>query len=310
MTASEVRPWPALRPGDLVRVLSPASWPAASIDGLLETIRSLGFEVDLGDHVHDRHGYMAGTDRARAEDLDDAIADPRVRAIVASRGGAGAYRLPPLVDWAALAADPKPIVGFSDITYLHLAAARHGVGGIHGALVGERAIASATELLCGRGLDISADHSLLSAGATTTGRAEGRLIGGNLFAVASTVGTGLPSLDGAVLFLEDLRKHGLGVVDRQLTQLLHSGALDELAAVVLGSFEGFVGYEDRGWDLLDVLRDRLHTLGVPVLGGVPAGHDLHAADGSPDQVCLPIGGWAEVDADGGMLRVRPPVHGS
>lgn len=101
---------------------------------------------------------------------------------------------------------------------------------------------------------------------------------------------------------------GLGTIDRQLTQLISSGALAGIAGVALGSFEGFRDYCDRGWTLDDVFADRLGRLGVPVLGGLFAGHDLHGSDGAPDQSALPLGSLATLDTVSGTLTVDPIVH--
>ncbi|MEM9713835.1 MAG: hypothetical protein AAGA17_16565 [Actinomycetota bacterium] len=148
----------------------------------------------------------------------------------------------------------------------------------------------------------------VSAGVSVAGRARGRLIGGNLASVATSVGVRLPPMNGAILFLEDQRLVGLGTVDRQLTQLIASGALDGVIGVALGSFEGFRDDSDRGWTLADVLSERLGQLGVPVLGGLFAGHDLTDPDGRPDQSALPIGAMATLDATAGTLVVDPVVE--
>ena len=100
----------------------------------------------------------------------------------------------------------------------------------------------------------------------------------------------------------------LDEVDRQLTQLVRSRALDGVAGIALGSFQGFAGLEDRGWSILDVLHDRLGSLGVPVLGGLFCGHDLAGADGEPDQSAIPLGTMAVLDADQGSLTLEPCVQ--
>jgi muramoyltetrapeptide carboxypeptidase len=200
-------------------------------------------------------------------------------------------------------------VGFSDITFLHLSLMRHcRLGNIHGCLVGETARASVRHLL------MSADPIVLrrvptavSASVEFAGRATGRLIGGNLASLATSVGVRVPSMDGAILLLEDQRVVGLGTIDRRLTQLVHSGTLDGIAGVALGSFEGFRGYSDRGWTFVDVFNDRLGALGVPVLGGLPAGHDLTGADGAPDQMAVPLRSLATLDTTSGTLTVEPIV---
>jgi muramoyltetrapeptide carboxypeptidase len=148
---------------------------------------------------------------------------------------------------------------------------------------------------------VQRDETAFSAVVSVPGRASGRLVGGNLTAMATSVGTRLPSLSDAIVFFEDLRHKGLGFVDRLLTQLIVSGSLDGIAGIVLGSFESFRDVEDRGWTIIDVLEDRLAALGVPILGGIPAGHDIELPDGSPDQVSLPIGAVVDLDADRGTI---------
>ena len=157
-------------------------------------------------------------------------------------------------------------------------------------------------------LTVERDPSAHSAGIGVPGTARGPLVGGNLREVAGSIGVRLPSLRGAILFLEDRRTIGLGQVDRQLTHLLRSGALDEVAGVALGLFTEFDGYEDRGWELLDVLHDRLGGLGVPVLGGLELGHGGVGADGGPDQAAVTLGPVATLDADAGTLTVGPCVR--
>ena len=306
-----LRTAPRLRAGDRVRLVSPASTP--SPEGVAATVAVLegwGLVVEVGAHALDVWGYMAGTDEARLADLNDALRDPGVRAIVATRGGAGAYRIADALDFAAARADPKPLLGFSDITPLHLALLHHaGIASIHGCLFGARAIASCHRLLMDAGpVVLQRDPAAYSAAVTRAGRAEGPLIGGNLRGIAGCVGVRMPSLAGAILLLEDERKVGLGQVDRQLTQLIRSGALDGVAGVALGHFSGFAGYEDRGWTLLDVLEDQLGSLGIPVLGGLDIGHGGTGADGGPDQTCVALGAHAVLDAQAGTLVVESCMH--
>lgn len=299
-----------LRPGDRVRLVSPASSPdRASVDDCLSVLESWGLRGEVASHALDEWGYMAGSDADRLDDLNDALRDPGVRAIVATRGGAGAYRIADRIDVAAVRADPKPLVGFSDITHLHLSLLRHcELGGIHGCLVGTTARASVRQLLMTtEAIVLHRVPGAVSAAVEKSGRARGRLIGGNLASLATSVGIRMPSMSGAILFLEDQRVVGLGTIDRQVSQLIDSGALDGVVGVALGSFEGFRNYSDRGWTLADVLADRLGQLGVPVLGGLFAGHDLVGPDGAPDQAALPLGSLATLDTDTGRLTVDPVV---
>ena len=295
--------FPGLRPGDLVRLVSPASYPDERwVRESTEILTSWGLAVDVGKHTLDEWGYMAGHDRDRLEDLNGAYRDPDVRAILTTRGGAGAYRIVDGLDCDAVRRDPKPLVGFSDITYLHLALWRRArMPGIHGGIAGPRAASTVRRLLMTDERSVlRRDSGTDTATLSTGGRATGVLVGGSLQAVATSVGAGLPSLDGAILLLEAERPPGLGLgfVDRQLTQLRRSGALHGLRAVALGRFPGYEGYADRGWTLHDVLADRLLDLGVPVLGGLGIGHGA-------DPLATLLGTKADLDAEEGTLTVAP-----
>jgi muramoyltetrapeptide carboxypeptidase len=157
-------------------------------------------------------------------------------------------------------------------------------------------------------LTISQNPAALSAEIEASGRAEGPLIGGNLRELAGWVGAGLADPTGAIVFLEDLRHVGIGQVDRNVTQLIRSKALDGVAAIALGSFEGFAGYADQGWTVVDVLADRLGELGVPILGGLDLGHDLVGSDGKPDQSAATLGATATLDTHTRTLTVGPCVR--
>lgn len=289
--------------------MSPASWSSPEwIRASTAVLESWGLVVDTGEHLGARWGYMAGRDEQRIADLNEAFRDPGVRAIVATQGGAGAYRICEELDFDAVRRDPKPLLGFSDITYLHLALWSHaGSPSVHGCLAGDTAIATARQLLMASDpVTVTSEPGAYSSQVEFGGRASGTLIGGSLQAVAHMVGAGLPSLAGAILLLESPRAMGLGRVDRQLTQLRRSGALDGVRGVALGLFTGYDDYVDRGWTLLDVLNDHLGRLGVPVLGGLRIGHNGLDEDGGPDQVSVPIGGYAEIDTKAGTLTMSWP----
>ena len=140
---------PRLQAGDLVRLVSPASYPTRTgVAEYIKVLESWGLRGEVSAHAFDEFGYMAGSDAERLDDLNDAFRNPQIRAIVTTRGGAGAYRIADDVDFACVRSDPKPIIGFSDITYLHLSLLHHcQLGGIHGCLFGEKALASVKQLL-------------------------------------------------------------------------------------------------------------------------------------------------------------------
>jgi len=301
---------PKLREGDLVRLVSPASYPEQDhIDQNVKTLQSWGLRCDTGQHVLDQHGYMAGTDTNRLNDINNAFRDPQVRAIVAIRGGAGAYRIASDIDFAAVHNDPKPLVGFSDITSMHLSLySQCQLGNIHGTLFGNKAQACVKKLLMSTdSITLNRDPNAVSATVQIPGRAQGRLIGGNLGMLATSIGVNIPPMQGAILFLENDRK-GLGTIDRYLTQLLRSKTVDGIVGVALGSFEACRDYTDRGWSITDVLRDRLKVLNVPVLGGLNAGHDLTDENGDLDQFCLPLGSFGTLDVENGSITIESVMY--
>lgn len=295
---------PTLRVGEKIRFVSPASTPEQ--DDVLRRAAILegwGLRVDYGDHAFAKRGFLAGTDEQRLADLNAALRDPEIRAIFATRGGKGSYRIADRLDFDAVRRDPKFIVGFSDITSLHLSLLKNcGLVGIHGALmtevdgtfVPENCAALRRTVMTTDRIVISSRPDALGAALTTSGTACGPLIGGNLSMVATAAGWSLPDLRGAVLLLEAVNVQP-GQVDRPLTMLRKAGHLDGLAGVALGQFTGC----DWGGALsvVDLLREHLAPLGVPILGGLPLGHEASAL------VTL-IGAPAVLDAAAGTLSVR------
>ncbi len=266
--------------------------------------------VEIGSHAFDRAGYLAGSDQARLADVNEALRDPGVRGIFATTGGKGAYRIAPHLDFKAARADPKPFVGFSDITYLHLALHRAGVPGpIHGPLVNwsdEYCDADCAEGLRRSLMDpepvvISSRVTDYTAQLSAGGRATGVLVGGHFDSISRAVGWALPTLDDAILLLEDHHGTGLGQVDRCLAQLVHAGLLRNLRGIALGTFGEFETTTASRTTLADVLRDWLTPLGVPILGGLPIGHGRNPAT-------VPLGTTATIDVTAGTLTVSPGVH--
>ncbi len=295
-----------LRPGDRVAVVAPAGPVVPErLDRGLAVLESWGLSVTVGEHtrgVHERFGYLASDDAARADDLMRAWCDPDVQAVFCARGGYGVQRMVDLLDWESIAAaGPKVLVGFSDVTALHQAfATRLGLSTVHGPVV--------TSL--GSGDDESRAHlrSLLFAPAPGVpltpspvetlvgGRAEGVLVGGNIAMLASEVGS-RNSLRAAssIAVLEEIGEEAYRL-DRLLTQLLRTGWFDDVLGIVLGTFTD-CGPTDS---VRDLVRDRLAPLGVPLLWGAPIGHDDR-------NLAFPYGVPAVLDADAGTLVLREPA---
>jgi muramoyltetrapeptide carboxypeptidase len=295
-----------VRPGEAVALVSP-SGPASRerVEFGVAMLTSWGLEVAIAPGAFDRNGYLAGTDETRLADLNAALRDPAIRGIICTRGGYGAQRIVDGIDMDAVRADPKIIAGFSDITALQLAVYQHaGVASLQSPMLawnaertGENSANSLRDAL------MTTDPVVLSAlqdqetypvripGPPVTGT----LLGGNLCLIAATVGTrDLPDLAGAILLIEDVNEPPYKV-DRMLTHLRRSGALDGVAGFAVGQFTGCAD----GWSttVVDVLTERLGALDVPVLGGLPTGHGT-------GQLSVPVGVPAILDVSAGTLTAE------
>lgn len=310
---------PRLRPGDTVGLVAPATYSddPYALELVQETIAAMGLKPRLGAHVLDRYGYLAGDDKARAADLNAMYADPEVKAVFAVRGGWGAARILPWLDWATIRANPKLLVGYSDITALHMAfAARAGFSTIHGPIGASswtqmswdsfRALAFEGATPTWRNPPGDEDRLVQREGRTRAfrkGLAQGRLLGGNLTVLTALMGTPyLPDFSGAILFLEDVDEAEYRI-DRMLTQLALGGVLGKLAGVVFGQCTDCVakaGSSANGFTLSQVLAQHLAPLGVPAFQGLAFGH-------VDDQFSLPEGVMAEIDAGAGTVRILEPA---
>ena len=315
-SAGRLLPVP-LRKGDTVALVSPSSATDERLNLQLsqEVMEALGFNVRTGAHYAARHGHLAGTDAGRAADINAAFADPGVRAVVAVRGGSGAARLLPLLDYDAIRANPKVLLGYSDITALHSAIhARTGLVTFHGPNgTGSwnsfnadqfRRLFLDRELVQYRNLVDAGDELVPRRNRTLTitgGRARGELVGGNLAVLTALAGSPyMPDFRGRILFLEDVAEAPYRV-DRMFSTLKLSGALDGLAGFIFGECtdcDPGAGYGSLTLD--QILDDHVRPLGIPAYRGAMIGH-------IPRQFIVPVGGRVEMDADDGSFRLLEPV---
>jgi muramoyltetrapeptide carboxypeptidase len=282
----------------------------------METVAAMGLVPKAAPHLRTRFGYLAGRDADRAADLNAMYADDTVRAVLAVRGGWGSARILPHLDFDLIRAHPKLLVGFSDITALHMAfAARAGFATIHGPNAGSawgklswdsfRAVAFAGATPTFVNPTATEDRLVQRDWRTQVirpGKAAGRLLGGNLTVLTALLGTTyLPSFDGAILFLEDVDEAEYRI-DRMLTQLKLAGILGGVAGIVFGQCTNCraTGPAVGGFTLSEVLRQHFLPLGVPVYQGALFGH-------VDNQFSLPVGVRAEIDAAAGTLRLLEPA---
>lgn len=295
--------------GSTIGLISPASiLPERDrYQAIIETIESLGFDVKIGVHAKDRYGYLAGHDKQRAADLNAMFSDPAIDAIIPFRGGWGSNRILEYIDFEAIQQNPKPLIGFSDITSLLLSIfARTGLVTFHGP-VGKSEWTDFTVRHFQTALMHPEPFTLHNPPYRTirtirSGKARGPLLGGNLTVLTSMLGSNyLPDFSGAILFLEDIGED-VYRIDRMLTQLKLNGILDEIKGLVFGQCIDCRPSHDYSLTLQDVLNDHLLPLEIPAFTGSMIGH-------IDDMFTLPVGLPTNLDSDAGSLTFLQPAVG-
>jgi muramoyltetrapeptide carboxypeptidase len=302
-----------LKPGATVGLVSPASATYVTDEMLIaqETVEALGLKPRLGRHALDRYGYLAGKDLDRAADLNAMFADDAVDAILCVRGGWGCNRLLPLLDYPMIAAHPKILLGYSDITaLLNAIYARTGLITFHGPVAASamnkfsleylRRVLFDGEAVLMDNPKITGDNLVVMKDrirTITPGTASGRLVGGNLTVLAAIMGSGyLPDWKGKLLFLEDTHEN-IYRIDRMLTQLKLAGVLDQVAGVVFGKCtQCGPGEGHASLTLEEVLDDHLRPLKVPAWSGSMIGH-------VDSKFTVPVGVLARIDAGAGSIAM-------
>jgi muramoyltetrapeptide carboxypeptidase len=266
---------PRLRHGDRIAVVAPASpFPDPPFFTGLAWLRQM-YAISVRAAVRTRSGYLAGDDARRTRELAEAMIDPDVRAIFCARGGYGAMRITSALPWDAFVRAPKWIVGFSDVTALHVEAAARGVASLHAPNVTGLGLGTPPQVrydvVCALEEPTRA-HALHASVLLHPGpRASGVAFGGNLALVHAMAAAGrLRVPEGAVLFLEDVTERPYRV-DRMLTSLLEGGHLANARAIVFGEFAQCDPGPD-GVTIEEVLQERTKSLGVPIVAGAPFGH--------------------------------------
>jgi muramoyltetrapeptide carboxypeptidase len=297
---------PPLPPGGRLGVVAPAGpiRPAALAEGLAY-LRSKGYRVVEGRHLRSRHGFLAGTDEQRAADLNRAMADPGLDAVVFARGGYGSGRILEQLDFSPLLRRPKLFLGYSDVTAFYAALMRAtGIPGFYGPMVlnfnnagrefRERSLWSVLRRTRGwNRFPLSRRHVLRE------GKARGRLVGGCLSLLVSLIGTPFDmDTRGRILFWEEVDEEPYKV-DRMLNHLRMAGKFADLRGMVVGKLERCVPRgATRGLPLPKMLLHHLRGTRFPVVLGFPAGH-------SPGKVTLPLGLPALLDTRAGSLEILP-----
>lgn len=293
-----------IRKGDKIGLIAPAgNISKEKLDRSIANVKSLGCEVDYRNDILMKYGYLAGTDERRLEEFHQMMARKDIYAVYCVRGGYGLTRIIGRIDYELVQKNPKPIIGYSDITaLLNSVYQKTGIIGFHGPVASAKytgfAVRGLKEVLFeGKSNIMLFAKDDMDTPASTdvvytinNGAAEGLLAGGNLSLIASMIGTEYEiNFDNKIVLIEEVGEEPYKI-DRMITQLIESGSLDMAKGVVCGRFSGCDAEEvARSLTLKGVLLDRFTLLNIPVFSGLQFGHIA-------DNFTLPIGVLAEMNA--------------
>lgn len=279
-----------------IGLVAPASpiYDSSEFDKMIATLKSLGFNLKLGKHVKDKRGYLAGTDIDRATDLMDMFRDSKIEAIICIRGGWGCNRILDLLDYELIKNNPKPLIGFSDITSLHNAIlTKSGLVTFHGP-VGKSDWNTFSKssfedvLIKGNKARYVLPNYQNDAYTIRSGIAQGTIKGGNLSVLVAMIGSDyLPDFKDSILFLEDVGEDVYSI-DRMLTQLKLSGILNQISGFIFGKCTA-CSAGSNSLTLNQVFKDHIEPLEIPAFYGAMISHEDR-------NITIPVGLNAKMDA--------------
>lgn len=301
---------PCLRAGDTIGIIAPAGSVSRrdEFDQGVAVLNRMGFQVRYDERIFENRRYLAGDDASRAEELMRYFEDKAIQAVMPLRGGYGCARMLPYLDEKRLRPNPKLLTGFSDITTLHLYFQRHfGWVTIYGPMVASPSLRKCSEReeehlkLLWTDPNYLPEITFPQMESFAPGVAEGRMTGGCLSVVVTSLGTPYEiQTEDAILFLEDLSEAPYRL-DRMISHLKLAGKLDHIAGLMLGSFTDCEP-DDNAYTARDVLQDVVGDLEVPVLYNFPAGHGR-------ENWALPFGIRVRMDADKRSLQLMESTVG-
>ena len=286
--------------GDLIGITGPAGsiWNKSHITKIEKKMEELGFKTKLGQTLYEQEGFLAGNDDMRANEFMEMVRDQSIRGILTMRGGWGCARILDKLDYKDIRANPKVIMGFSDITSLINAiytktglVTYHGPCGYSswGSFTTDNVLNSVVK---GSPFVMKNPSSYTENLKTwSTGKAEGKLIGGNLTVLVSMIGTPYePNWNDRILCLEEIKEEPYRI-DRMLWQLKQAGVFNKVSGVVLGSFRKCDPEEpEKSFSLDEILSQHFENISFPVYQGASFGH-------LAPKWTIPLGIKAEIDAD-------------
>lgn len=301
---------PALKPGDEIRIIAPASAPDMNnLSKGISRLRNWGYNISLGRNIRKlvQRNALAASDVDRAEELMTAFQDDSVKAVFCARGGYGSIHILPLLDYDLIRDHPKIFVGYSDITALHLAMNKFSnLVTFHGPMPGsdpdeirKPSFKNFMDIYSGQSRDISGYLDKVIK-YIVSGKVEGVSQGTNISVAASLVGTQyMPSSEGKILFIEDTGVTS-GDIDRYFFTMKLAGMLDKFVGFVFGDFKAISEIEEPMPFIEDVVQLYINQLKVPSLYGLPFGH-------GDEQMLIPLNAKIRLSTESPYLELMEDV---
>lgn len=269
----------SLKHGDRIAIIAPSRRILpGDVDAAVETFKQWGLDVVLGENLHSKaHSYLAGSDAERLKDFQTSLDDPSIKAVIAARGGYGSTRIVHKLDLSKISENPKWVIGFSDITAVHLKFLSEGIMSIHGTmpiLFSKKESQPSIESLRRVLFEGTFNITLESNPKNRFGSAEGKLIGGNLSLVADSLGsTSSPDTKDAILIIEEIDEY-VYRLDRMMTQLKSAGKLENLKGLIIGHMTDIKESESPFAETVEeIVLNAVQDYQYPVVFQFPTGHE-------------------------------------
>lgn len=278
---------PKLKEGDNVALIATSRLVTKDqMQAGIQVLNSWGLNVDNGDQLYSTNGYFAGTDQERLNDLQHAIDSRSISAIFCARGGYGLSRIIDNVNCDGLMNSPKWLIGFSDITSLHLKLNAFDIESIHGIMPIQfdyEGVTPSLESLHDLLFHNTFKHEFNPHIQNRLGSCQGRLIGGNLSLLVDSLGT-YTELDttGKILFIEEIDEYYYKI-DRMFNHLKRAGKFENIKGLIIGQFTELKDTQiPFGFSLEEIVHHHLRDINIPVSFNIPIGHESH-------NIALPCG---------------------
>ncbi len=290
-----------MKESSLIHIIAPAgAVNKKNVKGGMKFLSSLGLSCAPGPALFKSDGYLAGTDADRLHDIQTAINDPKALAVWAARGGYGTTRIIDQIKWNKFFKKPSWLIGFSDITALHIHLSNNNIPSIHGPMVGQAInedCQESVQLVASILKNDFPEYALTGHAMNKAGKATGPITGGNLTLICATLGTATEIItDNKILFIEDINEAAYKI-DRMMVQLKRAGKLNRLKGLIVGHMTEVTDEKQFGKNVFEIIIEHTKDFSFPVCFQFPAGHE------TPNMPLI-LGMKSELTVEKKQIRLR------